>query len=571
MATMIPDLSETQLSEIDSSAEVKVYKALKNQLSENFIVFFEVAWILKKENGDAKDGETDFIICHPSYGYLCIEVKGGGISFDATSNQWYSTDRYKKSHTINNPIKQALKAKYSIRSKINEYVKYKGGNFPEIDCGHALFFPDICDASSLILPNMHLNLIGTSESLSNIEKWIKECFEFWRKNSKATSTLGQGGVEILKDIFAKSFSVEPLISSRLKDQETIRLQLTNQQMVILNMLSRQRQAVVSGGAGTGKTVMAVEKAKRLAKEGFNTLLICYNRPLADYLAKICIGIDGLCVMSFHQLCYKEIEEARMTSGRDLLQEAKRTYPGESEYDIQLPNALACSIEINPFKYEAIVCDEGQDFREEFWLPLDLLMEDSSTSPLYIFYDNNQNIYSRVSTFPISGNIYPLSINCRNTMQIHNASYKYYVGEPVMPSKLNGLDLQFQISNNLEKQAVKINTVIVNLIIQDKVEANNISVLIVDAKYKNDYFGALEKLPLPRGIRYIQNEQMKNNNIILTTVNKFKGLESEIVFLWGMDYIDVAEFRELLYVGLSRAKSIVYIVGSPEICSKFQLV
>jgi hypothetical protein len=571
MATMIPDLSEEQLSEIDSHGEVKVYKALKSILPKNYVVFFQVAWILKKENEDAKDGETDFIICHPQYGYLCLEVKGGGISFDATNNQWTSIDRYQIPHIINDPIKQALRAKYSIRSKINEYVQYKSKNFPKIDCGHAIFFPDISDASTFVRPNMPINLIGTSDNLSNIEKWIRECFEFWTKNNNSTEVLGQRGIGILIDIFSKSFNVAPLISAQLEDQESIRIQLTNQQMTILNILSMQRQAVVCGGAGTGKTLMAVEKAKRLAKEGFNTLLICYNRPLADYLAKICLGIYGLSVMSFHQLCFKEIEEAKRLSGRDLLRDAKLTYPGESEYDIQLPHALACSTEINPLKYEALVVDEGQDFREEFWLPLDLLMEDSSTSPLYIFYDDNQNIYSRVSTFPISGSIYPLSLNCRNTIQIHNASYKYYKGLPVSPSKLNGQNLQLEIGNNIENQAVKINTRILDLILKEKVEASNISVLIVNAKYKNDYFNELEKLSLPKGIKYVQKEQIETGNVVLTTVNKFKGLESEIVFLWGMDYIDLDEARELLYVGLSRAKSIVYIVGNSETCSRFQLL
>ena len=79
-----------------------------------------------------------------------------------------------------------------------------------------------------------------------------------------------------------------------------------------------------------------------------------------------------------------------------------------------PNALAYSLDVLPERYEAIICDEGQDFREEFWVPLELLLADCDRSPLYVFYDDNQNIYARASTFPIRGEPFPLTVNCRNT-------------------------------------------------------------------------------------------------------------------------------------------------------------
>ena len=61
-----------------------------------------------------------------------------------------------------------------------------------------------------------------------------------------------------------------------------------------------------------------------------------------------------------------------------------------------------SLDVLSERYEAIICDEGQDFREEFWMPLELLLADYDRSPLYVFFDDNQNIYERASTFPIRG-------------------------------------------------------------------------------------------------------------------------------------------------------------------------
>lgn len=571
MAKMIPDFSEEQLKEIKSHAEVKVYKALKNKLSDEFVVLSQVCWIVKKENDRAKDGEADFVICHPIYGYLCIEVKGGGISFEASRNHWYSVDRNNKKNEIKDPIKQAMQAKYSIRSKLNENLEWRNTSFSKVNCGHAVFFPDIDDSEAISSADIPINLIGTFSKLCNIDKWVEECFKYWSNENKFQVKLSQRGIDIIKDIFAKSFYVKPLISVQLEEDEELRLKLTNDQIELLDALKRKRRVVVSGGAGTGKTVLAVEKAKRLANEGFKTLLTCYNRPLADKLADICRDIEGLDVMNFHQLCDLRIKEANRKSGRDLLAEAKETYPGENEYEVQMPSALVYSTDIILDKYEAIVCDEGQDFKEEFWFPLELLIEDEKNSPFYIFYDDNQNIYSRVSQFPISQeDVYPLSRNCRNTIQIHNVSYRYYKGDPVSPSEIDGKELQLEMADSMDKQAEKITNRIAELINIEKINPSNISILIANAKHKKDYFNVIKESCIRNNIILTDNEQIKNNEVLFTTVNRFKGLESDIVFLWGLDYIDLNEYEQHIYVGSSRAKSILFIVGNARVCSNFTL-
>src|SRR5262245_29311200 len=113
MATLLPELSDLQLSALASQAEAKVYRALRDWVPDRYVVVFEVGWILRREDEQAKDGEADFLVCDPDSGYLCIEVKGGGIAFDGVSGQWFSVDRNRQKHVINNPIHQALRAKYS--------------------------------------------------------------------------------------------------------------------------------------------------------------------------------------------------------------------------------------------------------------------------------------------------------------------------------------------------------------------------------------------------------------------------------------------------------------------------
>lgn len=569
MATMIPELSEAQLADLPSQAEAKVYRAFRDGLTADFVVFFQVGWILRREEEQAKDGETDFLVCHPDLGYLCVEVKGGGVGFDSHSGDWFSVDRHQQKHPINNPINQALKAKYSIRSKLNEHQRWKDLALHNVLRGHAVFFPDVGSASALSRPDMPATLIGCSKDLQSPKSWIDTAFAYWGNDASGFTALGRRGLDVLRDVFARSFVVAPLVSSQLAEQEARRLVLTKDQIRVLDFLRSHRRVAVSGGAGTGKTVLALEKARRLAAEGFKTLLTCYNRQLADYLATICGATPNLDVMSFHQLCHRQVERANRASGRDLVAEAKVTYPGKDLYEVQLPNALGYSLEVLPDRYDAIVCDEGQDFREEFWVPLELLLVDYETSPLYVFYDDNQNIYARAGTFPIRDEPFSLTTNCRNTAPIHVAAYRHYKGVPVSPPDIQGDELHFEESANRDPQATKINALIVDLVAKQGVSPGDITVLIADALHKAEYYAALRRLPLPRPSSWLEEGVRGPNTVLIDTIQRFKGLESPIVILWGLDTIDLSRNQELLYVGMSRAKSLLVIVGKPETCATFK--
>lgn len=569
MATMIPELSEAQLAELPSQAEAKVYRAFRDGLPADFVVFFQVGWILRREEEQAKDGETDFLVCHPDLGYLCVEVKGGGVGFDSHSGDWFSVDRHQQKHPINNPINQALKAKYSIRSKLNEHQRWKDLALHNVLRGHAVFFPDVGNASVLSRPDMPATLIGCSKDLQSPKSWINAAFAYWGNDASSFTALGRRGLDVLRDVFARSFVVTPLVSSQLAEQEARRLVLTKDQIRVLDFLRSHRRVAVSGGAGTGKTVLALEKARRLAAEGFKTLLTCYNRQLADYLSTICGAAPNLDVMSFHQLCHRQVERANRASGRDLVAEAKVTYPGKDLYEVQLPNALGYSLEVLPDRYDAIVCDEGQDFREEFWVPLELLLIDYETSPLYVFYDDNQNIYARAGTFPIRDEPFSLTTNCRNTAPIHVAAYRHYKGVPVSPPDIQGDELHFEESANSDPQATKINALIVDLVAKQGVSPGDITVLIADALHKAEYYAALRRLPLPRPASWLEEGVRGSNTVLIDTIQRFKGLESPIVILWGLDTIDLSRNQELLYVGMSRAKSLLVIVGKQETCATFK--
>lgn len=570
MAIMIPELNDSQLAEVQSNAERKLYKIFKENLPDSYYVFFQVSWIMKKQENEAKDGETDFVICHPKYGYLCIEVKGGGISFDATTKEWFSINYNQEKNSINDPIEQVRRAKYSILCKLKESNEWHRLNNKRIGMGHAVFFPDVKEAKEFIRPDMPLELIGTSENIQQIKKWVEGCFKWWEGDGNSIDEWGETGIEIFKNIFAKSITASPLLSSYMEETERKCLNLTNEQIKILSFLKQKRRVAVSGGAGTGKTVLALEKAKKLANEGFHTLLTCYNKGLAEYLKKECKDEDKIDVMYFHQLCSDIINKANRIAGKDFLEDARSTYIGEDEFQVLYPCALMFALDYVEDRYDAVVCDEGQDFGEEYWGPLEYILVNGDNSPLYIFYDDNQNLYSRVRSFPIpEDNIFSLTKNCRNTVQIYNMSYKYYKGDPIESSNIQGIELEYEIANTLEKQAIKIQSNMIKLISEQEVKPSSIAILIADAKIQDRYINTLMNLPLPRGVKLTTIEDRDINQPILTTVNKFKGLEADVVFLWGLDSIISQGYEKYIYVGLSRAKLMAIIVGNEDTCKKIK--
>ena len=349
MNRIFPNLSDEALSHIDSAAEVKVYRALRDQLSDDYLVIFQPRWILKRELDSARDGETDFVIAHPKFGYFTLEVKGGGIAFDGTS--WNSRDRNGIEHLIKDPIKQAMDAKFAIRVKLRESNKLTS-SIQTAPIGHAVFFTDIDNSQTLVRPDLPNTLIGTRLNLADIQDWVAKVLDYWKGNSP--NSLGETGMTNLFDVLVHAISVDSSLGGRLADLGDKRIQLTENQFTILDFISSRRRVAIAGGAGTGKTVLAVEKAKRLAADGFKTLLTCYNRELATFLSEQLRGVENVVVSNFHSLCTHYVSQADKDPSHMCMQDAKRAYPKSDYWNVQLPVAMSYALEFVKERFDAIV-------------------------------------------------------------------------------------------------------------------------------------------------------------------------------------------------------------------------
>lgn len=562
---------EPQDAVSDSKAELTLFKALGEQLGPDYVVLHSVAWISRPGGSGPREGETDILIVHPVHGLLAVEVKGGRVSLDYRTLIWTSTDRNDVVHEIKNPFDQARRGKFALLEKIRESRSWKKLGIGRFNLGFAVFVPDVGDGDRLRGPDAPDEIIGDRRNLEAVGDWVERTFAYWAGEEGANEKLGKVGVDALIALFARTVATRPLLSARISEEDSARLLLTTRQATVLDVLRRQRRVMIAGGAGTGKTLIAREKATRLAAEGMRTLLVCYNRGLADHLREQCSGIEGLDVATFHQVCIKWIERVKAKNGRDLLSEARMALPRGNEFDLHMPLALANAVDTLGPVYDAVVVDEAQDFGDEFWLPIEMLLTRPDDGMLYVFLDENQDIYRRSANIPVPGEPMVLDRNCRNTDAIHSAAYNHYRGGVVEPPGISGVSVFRLDAPDMEKQAKSIGSIITQLVSIEAVAPHEIAVLLCDPADRPARERVLQSLPLPSTLKLGRVEGFGPGILTVDTVARFKGLERGVVILWALDGCDVGADRETLYVGMSRAKSVLYVCGSREACDRILAV
>lgn len=563
MATMIPDYGSRLAHMVGSAGERKVYEALRHGLPSGFVVLHSVSWIARAPGDHAQDGEADFLLVHPRLGLLVIEVKGGGIAYDGDTGEWTSQDREGRVNPIKNPFDQAKNAKHQILALLRKQPDWDKLVRGPVCVGHAVWFPDLVSPDALIGPDRPREIILTLAHLprEHVEGAIRRAWDFAGARSEVRCEPGAHGVALVEKTFARSFAVLPTAAARISDEEQKRIELTQAQFHLLKWLGSRRRVGIAGGAGTGKTLLALEKAHELARNGFRTLLLVFNNALGDHLAAVVDPALPVTTGSFHSFCGRLFEQYP----GDYLERAQREHPGQSGSDlwnIQFPAALCHLLGEHEVKFDAIIVDEAQDFADEFWFPLQCMMTDPEKTPLYLFYDRNQQIYRKTQNFPIGpADEFSLTENCRNTAQIHSVVRPLFTGGELNAPAIEGVPVAWHEAEGSAEQIKQIKTLVTRLITQDGIRPQDIVVLFVRHEFYPVFFKKIEAEKMANGLRFVKNTQPADKEIRVLTAGRFKGLEAPIVIVWGLREISVEDSRMELYVALSRPKNELHMVGS----------
>ena len=520
-----------------SDGEQIVYDCLRRNLSDSYTVFHSFAW-LGNEKQRRSEGEADFVILHPDMGILAVEVKAGGIAY--REGNWIQINRHTGAEKVIDPLGQAAESQHHIVNLLRQRLPSLS---PRPIVGRAVWFTSVVlDRKLTLPPSISLDILLDATDLDKPDAGFKKAFSFWKEN------LGVGKVGMSPTQFSQilrtlmpSFHIAPAISSVIRENREQYIRLTNQQYAILEFLSEQPSAAIHGPAGTGKTLLAVEKARSLSRSGQKTLYLCFNEFLLESLLNAYTDDANI---TFHNV---------RTLGQEIL--------GRSDIPIEkivptFETYLDEEYDDNLWPYPNIIIDEAQDLSDTLLEHLSYLMEISG-GVFYTFYDRNQAIMKKEPSRWIDEHSecrLVLYRNCRNTSEIAKLiSGLVSVREERYINDIHGNKPKgFIYRNGNELQAIAAN--FVKDMQRNGLKIEDIVILSVHHIEGNPLHGVSTLAGIP------VSEKQEHGKVWFTSVRKFKGLEARAVLIVGFRFSEVDNelVRRIFYVGCSRANAYLQV-------------
>lgn len=535
-----------------------IYSWLSNLEWENCIVLHSLGMA---EHVDKIFGEIDFVVIADE-GVLCIEVKGGIVK--RQGGDWHFINRYGKDFTKKEgPYQQAQGNEQSLRLYLEKRLKNK--HDPICRCAYAncVMTPDCvidADDNIEIIPEITFDKRNTKEDLP---KFFERSFKYWKdktmeKHHFSGRHLQDEDKERLVSILRGDFAFVPAMSLALKRTDEMLASLTDEQYIIMQGFHSKRM-LVSGPAGTGKTMLAMDQCRKLTAEGYNVLYLCYNKLIANYVRKnFELEKQDIDVSTLHSFLMKktgetEIEDAKFFT--DIL--PNKFIDGIDEY---MPDNE---------KYDVLVIDEGQDLMNTVSVLClkGMVKGGLSKGRWTIYYDKNQNIFGKYEELQdiydeledYGASCYELSVNCRNTKQIATGNWYATNIKQASIMKADGEVVGYHKYDS--KTAEKTDVLkLIRRLLSEGISRNDIVIL---STYRMDNANScLYNASIPSDIGEIRlnefNKLDSDDFIRFYTVKAFKGLEARVILYIDIDGFEDDDERLLNYVAMSRARSLLEV-------------
>ena len=308
----------------------------------------------------------------------------------------------------------------------------------------------------------------------------------------------------------------------------------------LESLDVNRRVLVTGGAGSGKTRLAMAWARRAFGRDERTLVTCYNDPLGDVIADELSGLEDVTVAPF----LRYLESAPGISSQidvDPVEEPKRYWEAVTT------RAIDNLAEIDD-TFDTIIVDEAQDFSPIWLALLEELLDHEGPGRILMLGDPGQNI--RRTGFRLLANREgwtraELLSNNRNSPAIAT----------LLRSKLGGA-----ASPNTEPYDGDISRIPADT--DEQVIAAVESALAESEEGETTWVltTASNTRDLLRWRLGLVAWEDRSNGVICETVYRLKGLEADRVILVASD-AEAEKLRPLLYAGVSRALERLVVIGS----------
>ena len=570
MARLIP----TFIDETSPSGEREVFNFLR-QAPNDWVALHSLD--LSPWNKGRRT-EIDFLLIMPAVGILCIEVKSDehiGLDQDGC---WHPPN-IKRS-----PFKQALDARGTFYRKIKKLLP-KASRVPVV---HVCIFTN---SYFELQPNLAVQpweIIDRARfraclNPSDFSACLASCA---RQSIEADERIHPISTPLNNDLVESIVSFCLPVRRRLPDaadevlkraEETDR-SLRQQQRPVLNLVKWNKRVVISGGAGTGKTQIALEVARRLAESGSRVGLLCFNaligRRISNEVQQFTPPVPTLIAGSAYQVL------AAMTD-TVIPENASHSF-WETEFPERIQERLTDPDFRPAVTFDYLVLDEAQDVlaRPLLWDCLCQFVPGGLQEGSYgLFGDFDFQVLSGRDEMKHSlkhlSNLgkpayWKLDENCRNYPVVGEAAIALSGLKSAAPPVYSGyiragrgsevFDIFFYESDNDQLQQVaRWLKELKNRGLSD----NDITLL----SFKKDMDSAAERLK-QRGVK-LRPIRASGNGVTFSTVHAFKGLENKAIILTDVSLTDAGFKRDLFYTGITRATEEIRIACDAS--SKSQLL
>jgi len=561
MARCIPDrLHEVQYEE----SEAILLERLRFELPDEYIV---IPCLEVPRQRGAIDSEADFVILHPR-GRVILESKGGQIG--CQGGRWYRL-RQGRRESMAPPFFQARDNSYEVQ----DYLKRTcGKDAPEASCPftHANAFPDVdFDAQTFECPRDRIvdrtelaertmaEIVG--RLLDDAERRFREHHPDRPLPPPLTDAQLLGVAQLLRP----DLRLTSNLSATDMDLELIRLSAS--QIHALDLVRRNRRLRITGGPGSGKTLLAVETCRRVrAAEPYAKIgLLCFNRHLGAHLADVA-GREGMVTVKAGSF-YTHVDQV-------LGDASDPTAVDPAYFRARVARAIeAAQAWSEGQRFDLLVVDEGQDFRDD---PAKLAFLDAALKGgladgrWWWFEDLDQVLTPEAPGVPdgeaqacfaalAAAPEAVVERNWRNTEQIARAAAKVMGRAAPEGSGISGPAVT--IATYRPGQEFATLEAMLQRIVLPQQAPEDVVLLSARGTGKESYAGERQVAGL-RLVPYDPAVPYEQGTLRTSTVFKFKGMESHAAVLVDLDSVATERERRKAYVGMTRAKYALFVLAAP---------
>ena len=536
-----------------ASREEEFYYRFRDEIKSPGVVFYNL--ILKLPGVNHR--EIDFLYICPS-GIFTIELKNAEYRNNESTWEYYNYknkrwEKYKIKINYSNPIEQ-------IKTGSQEVLKF----INIIDNGILSITPESIFSILFLLKNEKGSLnenLDKSVNLFYKEKCSINLDQLLRTKNEI---LSEDMIHRIENIILYNTNYFTTFERRMEEHTKKIIALTKQQYQILDDLENPN-ILLSGVAGSGKTLIALEGCRIAKKKNWSTLLICRSSNLNKYLELICNRdqlknitvktMSGFCNM-LYQIAEEEdlgIEKPKTNEKEDYL---KETQP-------KFINSILSSIKGKP-KYDFLIVDEAQDIMSFTELSIldQVIIGGYEKGKWLVCYDEEQALYGEVKEGlefleSYSPKKHNLSVNKRTPRSIYELACKLS-GKSKMESDLDDpTSIHVHVYTSKEEGKVKLFDIVNNAVSQMGFKEEDIVILSPTNKMNTEVIGSMRNLKknISRQlytISVVENGQFTIGNIGFSEIGRFKGMERKFVILTGIDDFSKSEIKSTIYVALTRA-------------------